>query len=167
MQSQNGWRVLQSGEVRKWVIPDTGRHLLLAPGAPGFLLSHLALWFHEAVEPLAVDAWDDWGYAYRPIRGQSQGFSNHASGTAMDLNAQKHPLGSRNTFTERQAFLIRARLRVLYDDTIRWGGDYQNRADEMHFELVAGEPTILALAHRLRNSPRGRRVRDDNPGNAR
>lgn len=162
MQSQNGWRVLESGETHQWVIPETGRWLRLHPGPAGFVLAHFALWFHDQVERLGVDAWDDWGWASRPIRGQTSGFSNHASGTAIDLNAQLHPLGVRNTFTKPQAERIRSRLERVYRDAIRWGGDYQNRADEMHFEIDAGEPAVLALANRLHNSPRGRRVRDAN-----
>jgi hypothetical protein len=162
MLSQNGWRVLQAGETHQWLIPDTGRWVRLHPGPAGFVLAHLALWFSEKVERLGVDAWDDWGYAYRPIRGQSSGFSNHASGTALDLNATKHPLGVRGTFTLEQQSRIRGRLERVYRDAIRWGGDYQNRADEMHFEIVVGEPAVLALANRLHNSPRGRRVRDAN-----
>jgi hypothetical protein len=79
-------------------------------------------------------ALDDWGYAYRAIRGQEDAgnLSNHASGTAVDLNATKHPLGKRNTFTDEQEVKIRA-LAAKYG--CRWGGDYKNRADEMHFEI--------------------------------
>lgn len=167
MHSQNGWKVLEPGHTRKWVVPDTDRHLILAPGAAGFLLCHLALWFHEAVEPLDGGSWDDWGYARRTIRGNSLAWSNHASGTAIDLNAQSHPLGARRTFNGLQESRIRARLDVFYESSIRWGGDYKTRADEMHFELVAGPATVLALSHRLRNSPRGQRVVTHNPGNAR
>jgi len=41
-------------------------------------------------------------------------------------------LGKRNTFTDEQAVKIRA-LAAKYG--CRWGGDYKNRADEMHFEI--------------------------------
>lgn len=167
MQSANGWSVIQSDETRKWVVPDTGRHLVLRAGPAGFILTHLALWFHETIEPLDEGTWDDWGYALRPIRGKTSGYSNHASGTAVDLNAQSHPLGVRNTYRDDQAWRIRARLKVFYGEAIRWGGDYSSRADEMHFELHREPAAILALAHRVRNSPRGQRVRNDNPGNAR
>jgi hypothetical protein len=88
--------------------------------------------------------------------------SNHASGTAMDLNATKHPLGVRHTFTLDQEREIRARLAGRYDGCIRWGGDYENRADEMHFEIDVGPARILALADALDDSPGGRRVRFSN-----
>lgn len=86
------------------------------------------------VEKLEGKTLDDWGYAYRAIRGQEDAgnLSNHASGTAVDLNASKHPLGKRATFTDEQEITIRA-LTAKYG--LRWGGDYKNRADEMHFEI--------------------------------
>ena len=159
MLSQNGWVVLNAGQTRQWVIPDTGRWLRLAQGPAGFVLAHLALWFHMRIEPLDPAPWDDWGWAVRPIRGSSSVMSNHASGTAMDLNATKHPLGVRNSFTLDQAREIRARLAGRYDGCIRWGGDYETRADEMHFEVNVGPARILALADALDDSPGGRRVR--------
>lgn len=159
MNSQNGWVVLNPEQTQQWVIPGTGRWLRLSRGPAGFVLTHLALWFHRRIEPLDPAPWDDWGYAVRNVRGSSTVVSNHSSGTAMDLNATKHPLGVRNTFTLDQASRIRVRLRERYDGCIRWGGDYENRADEMHFEINVGPARILALADALNNSRRGERVR--------
>lgn len=164
MRSQNGWPVLQTGDTFQWIIPGTGRWLRLHPAYAGFLLVHLALWYHETIEPLDPAPWDDWGYALRPIRGQTEGYSNHASGTAMDLNATKHPLGVRNTHTKDQQAHIRARLRGRYGGVIRWGGDYVTRADEMHFEIHSGASGVLAVANALRDSSRGQRVALANGG---
>jgi hypothetical protein len=86
------------------------------------------------VEPIDSGQLDDWGYALRRISG-SNSWSNHASGTALDLNALKHPQGRRGTFTPRQERLIRRWL-FDHDSCVRWGGDYRTRADEMHFEVV-------------------------------
>ena len=69
MRSQNGWPVLSVEDTRLWSVPETGRILRAAPGAAGFVLVHLAHWFHERVEPIDLGTLDDWGYAYRPIRG--------------------------------------------------------------------------------------------------
>ena len=162
MLSQNGWPVLQTGETYLWSIPDTSRRLRLSFGPSGFVLVHLALWFHEVIEPLDGSTLDDWGHAVRTVRGSTTVVSNHASGTAMDLNAQSHPLGVRNTFNGGQAHRIRERLAGRYEGTIRWGGDYQTRADEMHFEVNCQSSRILALARTLRDSSRGRRVLDTN-----
>lgn len=166
--SQNGWPVLTVEQTRLWVIPtDPGDHvqLRLARGPAGFTLAHLALWFHESVEPINTQRQpDDWGYAVRSIRGSSE-VSNHASGTAMDLNATMHPLGvpTLETFTPRQAQLIRRRLGSRYEGLIRWGGDYVNRPDAMHYELDAPRPAIRDLAELLRTTPRGKRIRKLNP----
>lgn len=167
MHSANGWKILSQRDTRKWVVPDTDRHLILAPGAAGFLLTHLALWFHETIELLDEGTWDDWGWAPRKIRGRTDVWSNHASGTAVDLNAVSHPMGVRNTYRDDQAWRIRARLGVFYDGAIAWGGDWKNTADEMHFELAGSSARVLALAHRLRHSPRGLRVAGANVRNAR
>jgi hypothetical protein len=164
MYSQNGWKVLEaSTATRNWVIPGSRRTLRLHPGHAGFVLVHLALWFHEVVERLDNAVWDDWGWALRAIRGQTRGYSNHASGTAMDLNATKHPLGVRGSFTAAWQYArIRARL-VWYAAVIRWGGDYQYRADEMHFEIDKGARAVERLARRLARTPRGRRIIKANP----
>lgn len=164
MRSQNGWPVLTTGETRQWIVPEANRVLRAHPGPAGFVLAHLALWFHETIEPIDGGTVDDWGYAYRVIRGSTTTWSNHASGTAIDLNAQSHPLGVRNTFNGGQAHRIRARLAGRYEDAIRWGGDYSTRPDEMHFEINRDAAGVLALSHRLGNSSRGRRVRRANPG---
>lgn len=173
--SQNGWPVLESDELRRWSIPNRkGRALRqrngaavvlpIARGAAGFVLVHFATWYNDRVERLDVQAVpDDWGWAPRPIRGSST-VSNHASGTAMDLNATLHPLGvpTLATFTPAQARRIRRRLKF-YAGCIRWGGDYRNRPDAMHYELDRDRRAVRALAAVLRRTRRGRRVVALNP----
>lgn len=160
--SQNGWSVIAPNETYKWVIPGTDRHLILRKGAAGFVLAHLALWYHESVEPLNTGVWDDWGYAVRPVRGFTV-ISNHASGTAMDLNAVKHGMGVKNTFTLKQKVKVRARL-VWMRGVVRWGEDYHTRVDGMHFEINRGYSPTHALAKRLAKTPRGKRVLAANKG---
>lgn len=156
--SQNRWETLVRSECHDWVIHPTVPRIPLVRGPGGFLLAHFALWHHQVVESLGGRVHDDWGYAYRPVRGSDFGWSNHASGTAMDLNATAHPLGVRNTYSAEQIRTIRARLRGRYDDRIRWGGDYERRADEMHYELDCSPVEARALADRLRDTPRGWRL---------
>lgn len=127
--SQNDWYVYTSSsglQTLEWI---TGR---VRPGAVHTVFDYLCRRFHNEVEPITRD--HSWGWNYRPIRGRSDGYSNHASGTAIDLNAPAHPLGRRGTFSRAEAGRIRAILADL-DGTVRWGGDYNNRADEMHFEI--------------------------------
>lgn len=166
--SQNGWPVLDADQTRLWTIPtDPGDHVTirLARGAAGFVLCHWALAFHETIEPLNIQRQpDDWGWAVRTIRGSTE-VSNHASGTAEDLNTTMHPLGvpTLDTFTAEQAHLIRRRLARRYGGLIRWGGDYVNRPDAMHFELAAPRSAVRDLAELLRTTPRGKRIAKLNP----
>lgn len=164
--SQNGYRVITATETAKWVLPFKSgpyRHLLLHKGHLGFILTHFALWFHEVIEPLNVGVWDEWGYAWRDIIGGSTDISNHASGTAVDLNATLHPLGQRGTFKMAWQY-VKIRLRLLwFRNVVRWGGDYVYRADEMHFEINRGYTAVRRLALRLQKTPRGKRILKVNP----
>ena len=166
--SQNGWPALaaDSTDLHTWVIPARSGafKLRLRKGSAGFLLAHFALWFAEVVQPVAKVA-DDWGYAFRLIRGSDTAVSNHSSGTAADLNATKHPLGVAGTFTPRQVKAIHARLFWLR--AVRWGGDYSHRKDEMHFEVVQDLAFCERRARRLSRSPRGLRLLHANPGQRR
>jgi hypothetical protein len=112
--SQNQWPALERGttKLHTWVIPaKSGTSACpLRNGSAGFILAHLALWLAETVAPLAGKITDDWGYAYRPVRGYETTLSNHSSGTAMDLNATAHPLGKVGTWPSKQATKIRNKL---------------------------------------------------------
>lgn len=164
--SMNGWPALNSDSpyLYTWQIPDTARKLRLRNGSAGFLLIHLALWFDAKVEDIEGGVLDDWGYAYRPVRGYESTLSNHSSGTAMDLNATQHVLGSEDTFTDREERQIRTRVNSFFDGVIRWGGEYQGRKDEMHFEIDAPLAECEKVAKRLMDSPRGKRILNANPG---
>lgn len=162
--SQNGWFVLRSESSRYlhlWSIPaKTGTvQLLLRHGPAGFLLSHHCLWLAESIEPVVGRA-DDFGWAYRRISGSLQ-WSNHASGTAMDLNASHHPSGM-HTFSRIAIDLIHQRL-PLYEDVIRWGGDYRTSTDEMHWEIDKDVDTTRDVAQRLMSTSRGQRLLQANP----
>lgn len=145
MKSQNGWpvRTSSSGLVPlSWV---TGR---VVPGDVHTVFDYLCRRFHDEVEPITTA--HSWGYAYRAIRGQTSGYSNHASGTAIDLNAPAHPLGKRGTFSKAEAQRIRAILADL-DGAVRWGGNYSGRPDEMHFEINVDAAELARVAQRITN----------------
>ena len=165
--SYNGYPAIKdSSECKKWRIPvgkGPERHLILAPYSPGFVLAHFAAWFDKKIEDINEErTWDDWGWAYRNTRGANS-LSNHASGTAIDLNATRHPLGQRGTFSRWQATKIRWKLRVRYRGCIRWGGDYKSRADEMHFEINRPRKDVARLATKLRRTKRGKKIKEMNP----
>lgn len=163
--SQNGWSALTSGSklLHRWRIPTPNgvRELTLRQGSAGFLLCHFAMFLAERVEPIAGGQLDDWGYAYRPIRDASD-LSNHASGTAIDLNALQHPLGT-TTLSGWQKAKIRARL-LIYRGAVRGGLDYHRRKDEMHYEIAAPLGTVEAVARRMAGTDRGVRLLKANPG---
>lgn len=161
--TQNGYEVLtkDSDQLYEWVIPGCARTFVLRQGPPGFLLANFLLWFHDSIEPLDEGPQDDWGWSHRLISGSTV-VSNHASGTAADFNAARHPFGTRNTFSTIDATKIRARLK-LYQGAIRWGGDYRSRADEMHIEVDGNEDTCATVAKVHLQLPRGRRIKRANP----
>lgn len=149
--SQNGYRANDRSVISTRNVPGTNVRLAVRNGAPGDLLLEVAARFHREVEAIEGPVMDDWGYAERNIRGSSTTLSNHASGTAIDLNAPRHPLGKRGTFTGEQARRIRAIVGAT-GGVVRWGGDYTSRADEMHFEINDGrtERQCADALHRLR-----------------
>lgn len=162
--SQNGYQALQSDSTKlySWKIPGADRHIKLRNGSAGFLLAHLALWYHEKIQKLNIKGQqvDEWGYAYRDIRGSTE-VSNHASGTAEDLNASLYPLGRTVMKAYRKA-RIHVHLR-LYRGAIRWGGDYHDRKDQMHFEINKPLPFVERVARRVMKTSRGKRILEANP----
>jgi hypothetical protein len=98
----------------------------------GPLLAAFASEFHKLIEPIDEGTLDDWGYAFRMVRGSTDRLSCHSSGTAIDLNATKHPLGKYDTFPAEKVPMIRA-LAKKYG--LKWGGDFKSRPDDMHFEV--------------------------------
>lgn len=145
--SQNGYSANDESVIGPYTVGNS-RVVRLRKGDTGFLLKDLADWFDKNIEDVDQGA-DDWGYAARTIRGDATTLSNHASGTALDLNATKHPLGVRGTFSSAKTSAIRQHLKV-YEGAIRWGGDYVNRPDEMHFEINADAATVKRVAAKIR-----------------
>ena len=117
--------------IKAYQIEGTALKLRCAESV-GPLLAAFASEFHTLIEPLDTGALDDWGYCFRMVRGTTDKLSNHSSGTAIDLNASKHPLSKVGTFPVEKVPMIRA-LAKKYG--LKWGGDYKSRADEMHFEI--------------------------------
>jgi hypothetical protein len=144
IQSHNKWPASKdAAEIQIISVPIEGTKVkvrcakAVAPLIAGFCKE-----FHELIEPIDEGALDDWGYAFRMVRGSTTNLSNHSSGTAIDLNATKHPLGKAGTFPAEKVPMIRA-LAKKYG--LKWGGDYQNRKDEMHFEIELSEAKVAAL----------------------
>lgn len=148
MISQNGWSASADPKeigIGSFVVPGTKIKLRCAQSvAP--LLIHFAADFHQHIEPIDVGVNDDWGWCFRPVRGSTDKLSNHSSGTAIDLNSTKHPLGKSGTFTPMQTALIQA-LAKKYGLT--WGGQWK-RPDEMHFEISLTPAKCAELIEKLK-----------------
>jgi hypothetical protein len=142
--SQNGWPASPNAAaigVYTYTLNLGGKTFkvgLQEAAAPAFL--SLIKWFHENIEPIKLLG----GFNYREIRGQegTGSVSNHGSGTAIDINWDDHPLAAVHTFTTAQEEAIRKKSSEL---GLRWGGDYRNRKDEMHFEVANGPAVFAAL----------------------
>lgn len=148
LKSYNGWPASKDQaeiDVKPYPVKGTNLKIRCAVGA-GELLAAFAAEFHELIEPIDEGALDDWAYAFRMVRGTTDKLSCHSSGTAIDLNAIKHPLGKVGTFEAAKVPMIRA-LAKKYGLT--WGGDYRNRKDEMHFEVAISKEKAIALAKKL------------------
>jgi hypothetical protein len=131
--------------IKSYPVRGTDRKLKCAESV-GPLLAAFAAEFDELIEPIDEGTFDDWGYAYRMVRGNPTKLSCHSSGTAIDLNATQHPLGKAGTFTPKKVPMIQA-LAKKYGLT--WGGDYKNRKDEMHFEISISAAKAAALITKL------------------
>lgn len=147
--SQNGYKANDRSLIVSISVP--GGKLAVRRGDVAVIMQYVAEQFHATVEPLKWPG--NWGYAERKIRGGSS-LSNHASGTAIDLNAPRHYLGAVGTFTSSQVRAIRKILSAC-EGTIRWGGDYRGRKDEMHFEINAGTAKVARVAKKLRPKLQG------------
>jgi len=148
--SQNGWPVDPTGGRQ-----DEGAILGSVHVPNGILAGDVATvfrWlakrFDSEVEKLKAGTC--WGWYNRAIR-DSHETSNHASGTAVDFNADQHPLGTAaaSTFSAKQITAIR---KIVTDSggVLRWGGDYSGRKDPMHFEINASAAKVKALANKIR-----------------
>jgi hypothetical protein len=146
--SYNGYpasKDLDEIKIKSYPVKGTDRKLRCAESV-GPLLAAFAAEFHELIEPIDEGTFDDWGYAFRMVRGTTDKLSCHSSGTAIDLNATKHPLGKHGTFPAEKVPMIRA-LAKKYG--LKWGGDFKSRPDDMHFEVEVKPGKAQALIKTL------------------
>ena len=158
--SQNGYPANDRRLVTGYQIGGKAK-VMLRRGSTGTLLKHFADWFDASIRDIDPGIPDDWGYAERPIRGGVE-LSNHASGTALDVDATKWPLG-----VQPEAYLIPAEIKAVrrqltvYEGCIRWGGDYIGRKDPMHFEIDRDEATCDRVLAKLTAGPPAVEEEDD------
>lgn len=94
---------------------------------------------------LLWQAWEDAGlldqivsfagtWVPRFIRGSRTTLSNHAWGTAFDINAEQNPLGAVPSLVGRRGS-TRKLVSLASEHGFFWGGWFPNRPDGMHFEV--------------------------------
>lgn len=168
IRSLNGWPVIENyGDPRLVTNTIPGvpkRRLTLARDAAPLLLA-LAHDYHQWVAPLDVGTWDEGGYNNRDAAGAPGRKSNHASGSAMDLNwsaegAQGSARGAA-FFGQLRVRLAIARIKLIYGDVVTHGGDWRAR-DWMHWEIKAGvsPAQVRAKIKALGITPEGVRTKN-------
>lgn len=153
--SQNNWPVYDETDhfVRFTV---EGRGFWAANADVATVFKYWIQWFHDHIEDINLHVaekpgFDDWSWNVRPIRGKSSGYSNHASATAVDLNATRHPRGVHNTYTGEQRKRMQVKLQTpLLNGVIRAGEFYEDIVDGMHFEINKPAQAVHAAALRIK-----------------
>ena len=146
--SYNGWTASKDQAeigIKSYAIPGTTLKIRCAEAVAPLIVGFCTE-FNKLIEELDDGQLDDWGYAFRSVRGVPEKLSNHASGTAVDLNARSHSLGKMGTFPIQKVPMLRA-LAKKYG--LGWGGDYKNRADEQHFEVNISPKKVSELIKAL------------------
>jgi peptidoglycan hydrolase-like protein with peptidoglycan-binding domain len=158
VKSQNGYSANDTSVIAGYTIPYSHERISLRKGSAGVVLLDLLGYIHQEVVNFDQATLDEWGTAFRAIRDSVE-ISNHASGTAFDVDARKHPLGASGTWSALQVAKIEARLalynRLAGTQVVRWGRNYHGRKDEMHFEIVAGPAAVVKVATYIRQGRLG------------
>jgi peptidoglycan hydrolase-like protein with peptidoglycan-binding domain len=77
----------------------------------------------------------DGAFVARFIRGSKTKLSNHAFGTAFDINAQWNGLGQRPALMGQRG-CVRELVKTAGEFGFYWGGFFETRQDGMHFEIA-------------------------------
>lgn len=95
----------------------------------------IALWaaWEAAGLLYLVKSWEG-AYVPRFVRGSRTTLSNHAFGSAFDINADRNPLG-RVPAASGTAGSVRELVPLAHQHGFYWGGHF-SRADGMHFEIA-------------------------------
>lgn len=105
--------------------------------------------FHHLAEPQLNGLWAAWkakdliklvltfdgSFVPRFIRGSRTVLSNHAFGSAFDINFQWNKLGQTPALLDQKGS-IRLLVPIANDYGFYWGGHFSSRKDGMHFEVA-------------------------------
>lgn len=124
-------------------VPIPQLRLALGAGAPA------SMRFHRLAARQLQDLWSDWeragllsrllsfdgSFVPRFIRGSTTVLSNHAFGSAFDVNAKQNPLGARPPLVGERGS-TRELVPIATRHGFYWGGHFGSRPDGMHFEVA-------------------------------
>jgi hypothetical protein len=110
---------------------------------------HRSMQFHRLARQQLIDLWQDWetaglldrilsyngSFVPRFIRGSTTRLSNHAFGSAFDINARWNPL-RRIPPAIGEEGCVRDLVPTANRHGFYWGGHYNSRPDGMHFEIA-------------------------------
>lgn len=105
--------------------------------------------FHRLAKDQIESLWNTWeregvlkcvrtwsgGFYARFIRGSREKLSNHAFGSAFDINAEFNPLGAEPAFPGSDGCVFDL-VEIAHEHGFYWGGHFQKRRDGMHFEVA-------------------------------
>ncbi|MHC4044994.1 M15 family metallopeptidase [Bradyrhizobium sp. 23AC] len=115
----------------------------LGPHAPA------SMQFHKLAAAQLKALWEEWesaslldrilsfdgAFVPRFIRGSTTQLSNHAFGSAFDVNADENPLGARPALVGTRG-AVRELVPIANKHGFYWGGHFGSRPDGMHFEIA-------------------------------
>lgn len=105
--------------------------------------------FHRLAAPQLLRLWQAWAdasllphvqtfegsYVPRFVRGSRTVLSNHAFGSAFDVNRLWNKLGAVPALAGREGS-VRELVAIANQNGFYWGGHFRNRLDGMHFEVA-------------------------------
>jgi hypothetical protein len=139
--SLNGWTVLKptSTLLKTGLVPLTTRKIRMHKDVLPLFLA-LAFDYDEWIAPIDQGPLDDAGYCYR-MATSGDGWSNHASATALDLNWTKEGAQratNRAFWAKNDIRLHATHIKRIYH-VVDWGGDWSKAYwDPMHWEIGDG-----------------------------
>lgn len=112
--------------------------------------------FHRLAADQLQSLWAEWetngllnrilsfggGFAARFVRGSRSLLSNHAFGSAFDINETYNPFGQRPVSNGRKG-CVRDLVPIANRCGFYWGGHYQSRTDGMHFEIARLDRIVM------------------------
>lgn len=140
MLSLNGFTAIKNSfdpRLRLITIPGTNRKVRFRRAVAPVFAAFLADWHKEMPKRLKLDTGPVDGWNYRPARS-NDGFSNHASGTAVDVRYDVlKPDGLKHMTAAEKRILdeILDRYKTADGHRILANGEWWKKADGMHTEL--------------------------------